>query len=115
MQKVVFPLIPAGWQPELEYWMQEEFTSKIQVDGKIKKVSSEDINRQYNAEQYNPVDGEIIRGCDHLSAYLEAYLSLKFGVQSEQIQAGYHNLSARYENKEIAGVDFGQLFDYFRL
>ena len=62
-----------------------------------------------------PIDGELIRGCDHLSAYLEAYLSVKYGISSEQIQEGYHNLFAQYENRIIGSVDFGQLFDYFRI
>ena len=40
---------------------------------------------------------------------------IRYGIQSEQIQSGYHNLFDKYENREIAGVDFGQLFDYFRI
>ena len=42
-------------------------------------------------------------------------MSLRFGIQSEQLQSGYHNLFQTYENRIIGGVDFGQLFDYFRL
>lgn len=115
MRTVIFPLIPQEWHSEIEYFTQDEFASKIKLDGKVVKVSSEDINEKYNEAVYSPVDGEIIRGCDHLSAYLEAYMSLRYGIQSEPIQAGYHNLFEKYENKEIAGIDFGQLFDYFRI
>lgn len=115
MRTVIFPLIPKSWHNEFEYFTQDEFSSRIILDGNILHVSSNEINEKYNDGKYSPIDGEIIRGCDHLSAYLEAYMSLRYGIQSEQMQSGYHNLFEKYENKEIAGVDFGQLFDYFRI
>ena len=88
---------------------------EITIDGKLIKVTSDEINEKYNNDEFCPVDGELIRGCDHLSAYLEAYLSIKYGINSEQMQEGYHNLFQQYENREIGSVDFGQLFDYFRI
>ena len=115
MRKVIYPLLPAGWREEIEYYTQNEFISRVRQGGEISHVSSEQINRSYDSAEFDPIDGEIIRGCDHLSAYLEAYLSLKYGITSGQIESGYHNLFSRYENREIAGVDFGQLFDYFRI
>lgn len=115
MQSVIYPLIPESWQGEFDYFIKDEFTSRIMLDGNLIHVTSDEINERYNEEKYHPIDGEIIRGCDHLSAYMEAYMSLRYGIQSEQIQSGYHNLFDKYENREIAGVDFGQLFDYFRI
>lgn len=115
MHKIIYPLLPSQWRPEIEYYTQNEFDSRIQKNGRIKKVTSTEINQQYDSAEFDPIDGEIIRGCDHLSAYLEAYLSIKYGITSEQIESGYHSLFSRYENREIAGVDFGQLFDYFRI
>lgn len=115
VKKIIYPLIPEDWQGELEYYMRDEFTSRIKKNGEVRHVSSEEINAKYNFNEFDAIDGEIIRGCDHLSAYLEASMSTKYGIQSEQIQSGYHNLSSKYENKIIAGVDFGQLFDYFRI
>lgn len=115
MKKVIYPLIPQEWQEELEYYTKNEFESRIIDGGKVIYVSSDEINEKYNDKKFDPIDGQIIRGCDHLSAYIEAYMSLKYGIQSEQMQSGYHNLFSKYENKAIAGVDFGQLFDYFRI
>lgn len=115
VKKIIYPLIPESWQAEMEYYMRDEFASRIIREGEPCIVTSAEINEKYNSAEFNPIDGEIIRGCDHLSAYLEAYMSTKYGIQSEQIQSGYHNLSSKYENKIIAGVDFGQLFDYFRI
>lgn len=115
MKKEIYPLVPENIQKELEFFIQDEFTSKICIDGKLLKVSSNEINEKYNEDRFSAIDGELIRGCDHLSAYLEAYMSIKYGINSEQIQQGYHNIFQNYENRTIASVDFGQLFDYFRL
>ncbi len=115
MNNIVFPLIPKEWHKEFEYFTKEEFTSKISIDSNFLNVSSEEINKNYNLDEFSPVDGEIIRACDQFSAYVEAYMSIKCGIQSEQITSGYHALFEKYENKEIAGIDFGQLFDYFRI
>lgn len=110
----LYPLIPTTWQKELEYFMQDEFASKIMLQGQIKKVTSEEISRQYNADQYSPVDGEIIKACDHLAAYMEASLSRSHGIMSRHLRDGLETLYPVYQNKKIAGVDFGQLFDYFK-
>ena len=115
MQKEIRPLVPEDIWQELEFFIQDEFSSKICIDGKLFKVSSDEINQRYNEDKYSPIDGELIRGCDHLSAYLEAYMSMKYGINSEQIQQGYHNIFQKYEKRTIASVDFGQMFDYFRL
>lgn len=115
MKKVISPLVTKEIWADLEYYTQDEFSTRITDGGKIIHTTSDEINAHYNDDRFNPVDGEIIRACDHLSAYLEAYMSLRFGIQSEQLQSGYHNLFQVYENRIIGGVDFGQLFDYFRL
>lgn len=115
MREIIYPLVPNDIKTELEYYTQNEFDSRIMCDGEVRKVTSDKIDKSYNKDEYNPVDGEIVRACDHLSAYLEAYMSLRFGIQSEQLQSGYHSLFQKYENRIVAGIDFGQLFDYFRL
>ncbi len=115
MRKVIYPLVTDEIREELDYYTQDEFLSKIKIDGRIVTVTSDEIFEKYNSDKYSPVDGEIIRACDHLSAYLEAYLSIKCGINSEQLEAGYHSLFERYENRIIAGIDFGQMFDYFRM
>ncbi len=115
MHKIIFPLVTDEIKNDLEFYTQDEFASRVTVNGKVIGASSDEINQKFNSDVFLPIDGEIIRGCDHLSAYLEAYLSIKYGINSEQMQEGYHNLFAQYENRIIGSVDFGQLFDYFRI
>ena len=75
MREVIYPLLPPAWHREIEYYTQNEFDSKIIDDGEINMVTSDLINEKYNEDKYNPIDGQIIRGCDHLSAYIEAYVA----------------------------------------
>jgi putative hydrolase of HD superfamily len=115
MKSVIFPLLPPSWHDRLSYYTTDEFSSKIKQDGAVRIVTSDEINQQYNKDCFDPVDGQIIRGCDHLSAYMEAFLTLHYGVRSEQMYSGYTHLSKKYKNKIIGGIDFGALFDYFTL
>ncbi len=115
MEKIIYPLLPPAWHEELRYFTTDEFDSKIVLNNEIKTLTSDEINKTYNDNYFNPIDGQIIRACDHLSAYLEAYLSLSYGIKSEQIAGGYAHLGPKYEGKVIGGVDFGEMFGYFKL
>ncbi|MDD6483794.1 MAG: HD domain-containing protein [Clostridiales bacterium] len=115
VKETIFPLLPPSWHDELNYYLKDEFSSKVKLDGKTKLVTSDEITRLYNDGHFEPVDGEIIRGCDHLSAYYEAYMSLNYGIRSEQMQGGYDHLHGKYKGKVIGGVNFGDLFGYFEL
>lgn len=115
IKKVIYPLLPPLWHKEIGYYTNDEFASRICRGDEVEVVTSDEITKSYNDDSLNPVDGEIIRGCDHLSAYIEAYLSLSYGIKSEQIAAGYSQLTPRYKDKVIGGVDFGRMFDYFKI
>ncbi len=114
MEEIIFPLLPKEWHDEIKYFTTNEFSSKIKYDGDIVIVTSDEINEEFNDDKFSPIDGEIIRACDHISAYMEAYLSLKYGIRSEQVVSGHKNLAEKYKDREIAGINFGKIFDYFK-
>lgn len=115
MEEVIYPLLPPEWIDELKYFTINEFCSKIVDGNEILVLTSDEINESFNEDRFCGIDGEIIRGCDHLSAFLEAYLSLSYGVGCEQIITGYEHLSEKYKLKKIGGIDFSKLFGYFEL
>lgn len=115
MNDVIYPLIPVQWQEQLNYFTQDEFASKIMMDGTVRLCGSEEITRQYNEDRFEPIDGQIIRGCDHFSAYLETYMSHTCGVTSHTLTEANRELYEKYQNVQIGGVDFGVLFDYFKI
>ena len=113
MREVIFPMLPQSWHSEIEYFTLDEFDSKIIVNGERKLVTSDEISEKYNSDEYSPIDGQIIRGCDHLSAFIEAFMSISYGVRSEQMVSGYTQLRESYKDKTIGGIDFGVPFGYF--
>ena len=115
MHKVIFPMLPKEWHSEIEYFTNDEFESKIIIDDKTMSVGSNAINEKYNSDEFNPIDGQIIRGCDHLSAFLEAFMSISYGASSEPVVSGYKQLRDEYTNKIIGGIDFSIPFGYFNI
>lgn len=113
MHEIVYPMLPEEWHPEIDYYTLHEFCSKIMLDGKCVITTSDEINSRYNNDKYNPIDGQIIRCCDHLSAYIEAYMSLSYGVRSEQMINGYNQLHDSYLEKTVGGIDFSVPFGYY--
>lgn len=115
MREIIYPLLPPEWHKEIEYYTQNEFDSKVKTEDEILMVTTDIINGSYNSDSFNPIDGQLIRCCDHLSAYIEAYMSLNYGIRSEQMVLGYDHLQEKYKDKVVGGLDIGQLFDYFEL
>lgn len=114
MHDVVYPLISEDMQKEINYYTNDEFVSRIIDNGVIKNVSSEEISGNYNFDKYNPIDGRLIRICDHLSAYLEAYLSIKNGVEAQPLKNAINTLYETYKDTKLCGIDVSYYFKYFK-
>ncbi|MEE1013045.1 MAG: HD domain-containing protein [Clostridia bacterium] len=115
MEQVLYPLIPEQWRKEIEYYTNDEFADKILVNGGLQYTTAAEINARYNRDEFMPVDGSVIRACDHLAACMETYMSHISGVTTRTLQEGNRDLYMKYRNAEIGGVDFGSLFEYFRI
>jgi putative hydrolase of HD superfamily len=115
MEEMLLPLLPLEWRQEIRYFTEDEFSCKIVKDGDVVRVSTQEINERYNKDGFSPVDGCIIEFCDKFAAYMEAYLSIKHGITSKNLVEGHKDLYRRFSRTNIAGIDAGVLFDYFRL
>lgn len=115
MERVLYPLIPAQWQQELAYYTNDEFENKIILNEAVTITDPDEVNLKYNRDEFMAVDGRLIRGCDHLAACIETYVSHTCGVTSHTLQGANRGLCAQYKNTCIGGIDFGCLFDYFRI
>ncbi|MGB7968399.1 MAG: HD domain-containing protein [Methanobacterium sp.] len=115
MKNRLLPLLPVSWRKEMRYFTQDEFENKIKIDGKIiNGVSYDDLNNLYNKDKFYPLDGKIIKACDKLTAFIEADLSIKHGITSKHLEEGRKNIYEKFKNKNVSGIDFGKLFNYFR-
>lgn len=90
MNKKIYKLIPEQWQSELRMYTENEFSN-------IKEVR----------------DGELVKASDDLAAFIEAYLSLKNGIQTEDFLFAKYNLRNQYKSKIICGIDFGEIYADF--
>ncbi|HOP71048.1 MAG: HD domain-containing protein [Bacillota bacterium] len=110
-EEKIYPLLPAAWHDEIRYLVEDEFTDRIRIDGK--RVNTK-ITAEHNADCYDPLDGTVIKACDQLAAYVEAFLSIRHGIRSKHLTDG---LSIRnlYEGGKgiVSGVDFASVFRYF--
>lgn len=106
----ILPLLPEDWYQEIKYFIEDEFKSKIFENGEVKTVLADDLNSKYNDARFLPIDGEIIKACDNLAAYMEAYLSVSHGVTSSHLTTVLESLPADYTGKIIAGIDFGRIY-----
>lgn len=114
VEEKLFPLLPASWHEEIRYFIEDEFENKIIKDEVVVKgVPCSEISSMYNKNEYSPKDGEMLKACDHLAAFIEASLSIKHGIRSRPLTDGKRSLYEMYKNKVIAGINFGLIFDYF--
>lgn len=114
VEEKIFPLLPDGWHDEIKYYIEDEFANKVVLDGAVQEVAAGAIGDRYNEDRFSPLDGELVKACDDLAAYIEATISVAYGITSRHLRDGARKTYEKYGNRKVAGVDFGQLFDYFR-
>jgi putative hydrolase of HD superfamily len=114
MNEEILPLLPKTWHGEMKYFTGDEFQNKIKKEGIPQKgIKFKEINKKYNKSEYFPLDGELIRACDKLAAFIETNLSIEYGITSRYLEEGRENIFNAYKNKIISGTDFGRIFNYF--
>ena len=109
----ILPLLPDSWADDIEYYTQNEFADKYMIGSEMFTFPSEEaLNAAIEAhrgEVHKVVDGEILKGCDHLAAFVEAFLSLEHGISSKHLTSAIRDLKAKY-----TGRDFGSIYDQFK-
>ncbi len=112
VNKELVPLMDKSYVDEVIHYTSDEFADRIKTkDGKVQKVTWEELNGKYNKENFNPVDGKLVRISDHLSALMEADISIKHGITSSHLQGGRDGMLELYnEGDLISGIDVNKLF-----
>lgn len=111
VNKELVPLMEDFYKDELMYFTNDEFENRVYDDGKVKFVEYEQLNSVYNKNEFNPVDGRLVRLCDHASALLEADISIKHGITSVHLEAGRKNILTIYpKDTVINGINAYELF-----
>jgi len=80
----ILPLVPSSFVKEFKYILgiygdkKDEFANKIKYEGIIKEVND---TKKYNEDKYNTIDGKALKACDRIAAFIEATLSISYGVK----------------------------------
>jgi len=114
LEEKILPLLPSAMREEIVYFLEDEFMNKAVDQGTIRKdISHEDMMSLFNHDRFSPVDGQIIRACDKLAAFIEASLSMQHGIKSRNLEEGKEYIYEQFKGERIGPLNFGELFDYF--
>jgi putative hydrolase of HD superfamily len=111
VSKELEPLMEDFFRDELLFFTSDEFTDRVIIGGKIQHVSADELDAAYNADEFSPAGGSLIRAADHISAFLEADRSIKHGITSEHLIDGRDSIAASYaKSPVIHGFDIREFF-----
>lgn len=114
IEEKILPLLPSEWHREILYFTENEFADRAVVHGDIIICESPDeINEKYNENKYRAIDGSVLKGCDNLAAFVEAWLSRRHGITAMHLLEGETKIREMYKDKVIAGIPFQDIFDQF--
>ncbi len=91
MEKRIYGLIPESWHSEIKLYTENEF--------------SDLPNR----------DGSLVKAADDLSAFMEAYLSVKNGIQNQDFRDAVIHIRQKYRGENICGIDLEKIYSQFEL
>ncbi len=112
VEERILPLLPVEWHQDIINFTTNEFTNRVVLNKKTKMLPG-DIPHKYNADQYSAVDGQLLKGCDHLAAFMEAWLSIEYGITSKHLECAVVQLREDYAERIIAGIPFGEIYKQF--
>ena len=90
-----------------------EFDETIVENGKTVKVDFAGLQDRYNQDRHDPKDGEALKICDTLAAYIEAYTAIRNGITSDHIQQAFWRIREQNTKRMLGNIHIGALFTDF--
>jgi len=119
-RKVLNPLEEEGFggiAARLSYYLGlevgSEFTEAVVDNGNVLAVDFELLQSRYNHDRFDQRDGRMLKTCDTLAAFIEAYTAVRNGISSDQLQAALWRLRDKNRRTVIGPVHVGALFADF--
>ncbi|EEU8400890.1 HD family hydrolase [Campylobacter lari] len=113
----ILPFIPLSFREEFSYilgiregqteestFVKNEFENRIFNNKPSVYSGSLDA---VNEDRYKAIDGKALKYCDKLAAFIEAALSISYGVKSKELESGFVGMYEYFKtNPTINGVNF---------
>lgn len=93
MRSKIFPLLPETWHGEMEFMFNDPFSN---VDD----------------SEFGKRCGSAIKSCDLMCAYIEAYVSISYGISPYALKEGMDDLRIKLEKSE-GGINAAELIESF--
>ena len=115
VKEKILSKVPEAIKQDIIYFTQNEFMNRYKKANEVIYLpKGEDILQKYNQDSNCAIFGEFLKYCDHLSAFLEARISISHGISSKELEEGARNLEYLYNAKNLNGIDLGYLFRDFK-
>ncbi len=119
-RRVLFPLRADGYGnivDRLGYYLGlstgSEFDETVRENGRPRKVDFAALQNLHNLDALDPKDGEAVKVCDILAAYIEAYTAMRNGITSDHIQQAFWRMREQNAKRMLGPLHIGALFTDF--
>lgn len=115
VERELIPLMDDSFRDELLYFMGDEFENRVMGDdGQERRVPFDELGSDQAHPPKMPVDGRLVRVADHISAFVEADSSIRYGITSNHLTEGRRKILALYGNGlPVNGLDVASFFREF--
>ncbi len=126
----ILPFVPSDFRAEFAYILgirKDNETNKFIKNEFENRIFKNQISSAYsgsldavNSDEYAAIDGKALKYCDKLAAFIEAGLSISYGVRSKELENGFWDMFEFFKEKpSINGVNFYRLCEelvkYFKI
>ena len=120
----ILPFVPEHMRDDFSYilgirkesgkFIKDEFENRTFELGKEPKFAEGSL-KMFNEDKFRAIDGKALKYCDKLAAFLEAGISISYGVKSKELLSGYNSMLEFFKAKpKIEGVDFQSVCEDFK-
>lgn len=113
----ILPYVPQSFRADFSYILgvrdDNGTLKKDEFENRINRINPQAYHGSMdnvNSNEYNSIDGKALKYCDNLAAFVEAGLSISYGVKSKDLVKGFKNIRAKFKkNPKIEGVNFDKI------
>ncbi len=120
-RKILVPLEQEGCsaiRERLEYYLGlatgSEFNDTCVRNCKITLLENfDDLHAGFNRDEFDPKDGQLIKACDNLAAFIEAYASIHNGINSPHLYEAMTRIRRENEGTQFGAFSMATLLGDF--
>ncbi len=81
--------------------LDSEFVPAVNLQGGSREISREQLQTRFNKDEFDPKDGYLLKVCDSLAAFIEAYTAMRNGITTDQLQQAVWRIRSDYHQVSL--------------